>query len=55
MIEQDNSWWVDSGTTKHVCIDKNQFKKLEPTEDEDYLYMGNSAKAVVKGKGTVDL
>lgn len=54
-IERDDFQWIDSGATKHICNDKSLFKKFEPSQDENYLYMGNSAKTTVKENGTVDL
>ncbi len=54
MLGEDNSWWIDSGATRHVCKDKSLFSAYETVEG-DVLYMGNSSTAAVKGKGTVDL
>jgi len=55
MIQDDDSWWVDSGATRHVCKDKALFKTYEPVEDGAPLYIGNSSTAQVLGKGSVVL
>lgn len=54
MIEDTESWWVDSGTTRHVCKNKDFFKTLEE-EDGIVLYMGNAPSTQVKGVGTVEI
>ncbi|KAF7840580.1 internal alternative NAD(P)H-ubiquinone oxidoreductase A1, mitochondrial-like [Senna tora] len=54
LVDNDESWWVDSGATRHVCKNKNFFKTLEEG-DGDVLYMGNSSSVQVKGKGTVEI
>ena len=55
MIQDENSWWIDSGATRHICKDKACFKTYEVVEDGVFLYMGNSSKAQVLGKGSVIL
>lgn len=47
-------WWLDSGTTVHVCNDKGQFKSYEETANREVL-MENHSAAKVLGKGSVDL
>lgn len=55
MIERDNFWWIKFDATGHICNGKSQFKKLEPSENESYIYMRNPAQEEVKGKGTIVL
>ncbi|GJS09127.1 zinc finger, CCHC-type containing protein [Tanacetum coccineum] len=52
-LEEEKSWWVDSGATRHVCNDQTMFKTYEPSYS--MLYMGNHSTAQVKGKGKIDL
>ena len=52
-LEEEKSWWVDSGATRHVCNDQAMFKTYEPLDS--MLYMGNQSTAQVKGKGKIDL
>ena len=55
MVQDEHSWWIDSGTTRHICKDKACFKTYEALEDDVFLYMGNSSKEQVLGKGSVML
>nr|GEY45875.1 hypothetical protein [Tanacetum cinerariifolium] len=38
-LEEEKSWWVDSGATRHVCNDQTMFNTYEPSDS--MLYMGN--------------
>ena len=55
MLEEHGSWWIDSCTSKHVCMEMSLFKTFETVEDGCILYMGNSSTLVVIGKGIVNL
>nr|GEX54686.1 hypothetical protein [Tanacetum cinerariifolium] len=46
---------VDSGATIHVCKDRCWFKTYESLNDGSILYIGNESKALVHGRGYVDL
>ncbi|GJS63993.1 zinc finger, CCHC-type containing protein [Tanacetum coccineum] len=48
-------WWIDFGTTTHVCKDRCWFKTYEPVEDGSVLYMGDDHFASVHEKGSVVL
>ncbi|KAI3702682.1 hypothetical protein L6452_28431 [Arctium lappa] len=52
-LEEDKSWWVDSGATRHVCNNMDMFKTYKASNS--VLYMGNHSTAQVKGKGKVTL
>ena len=54
MLQNDNAWWIDSGSTRHVCNDKNMFSNYVEANAGNCMYMGNST-AAVKGKGTINL
>nr|GEX86431.1 zinc finger, CCHC-type [Tanacetum cinerariifolium] len=49
------AWWIDSGTTTHVCKDRCWFTTYEPVEDGSVLYIGDDHFALVHGKGSVAL
>nr|XP_048317933.1 uncharacterized protein LOC125418444 [Ziziphus jujuba var. spinosa] len=36
-------WWIDTGTTRHVCADRSMFTSFEPKANGEKLFMGNSA------------
>ncbi|CAH9085726.1 unnamed protein product, partial [Cuscuta epithymum] len=55
MVEDDGSWFIDSGTTKHVCKDRSMFTSYEALQDGSVMYMGNSSTVMIKGVGQVDL
>nr|GMC69312.1 uncharacterized protein LOC109152108 [Ipomoea batatas]GMD49377.1 uncharacterized protein LOC109152108 [Ipomoea batatas] len=41
--QSDDSWWVDTGATRHVCKDINLYKVYKSLEDGPSLYMGNDS------------
>ncbi|XP_073062026.1 uncharacterized protein [Primulina eburnea] len=56
MVEEDFSWWVDTGATKHVCKNKEFFKNLKVMNDPNaVVYMGNASTTSILGTGEVDL
>ncbi|GKA47326.1 retrovirus-related pol polyprotein from transposon TNT 1-94 [Tanacetum coccineum] len=56
LVGSNNSgWWVDTGATRHVCIDKSMFHSFRAVDNGEKLYMGNSATADIKGEGDVIL
>ena len=48
-------WWIDTGTTHHVCLDRKTFSTFEPIETEEKVFMGNSTTLEIKGQGKVVL
>nr|GEW44884.1 zinc finger, CCHC-type [Tanacetum cinerariifolium] len=48
------AWWIDSGTTTHVCKDRCWFKTYEPVEDGSVLYMGDDHFAHIHDKGSLE-
>ena len=52
---QSNDWWYDSGSTVHVCNDKNLFKDYQVAAPNEIVLMGNHNTSDVLGKGTVEL
>nr|GEU80219.1 Pol polyprotein [Tanacetum cinerariifolium] len=48
-------WWIDTGATRHVCVDKSMFHSFKAVDNGQKLYLGNSATADIKGEGDVVL
>ena len=45
-----NTWYLDSGCSKHITRDKNQFSKLELKSGRNVTFRDNS-KGKIIGKG----
>ncbi|GJY75826.1 zinc finger, CCHC-type containing protein [Tanacetum coccineum] len=45
-MDDDGSWWVDSGATVHVCQDRCWFKTYESLNDGSILHIGNESTAL---------
>ncbi|XP_017635577.1 uncharacterized protein LOC108477549 [Gossypium arboreum] len=54
MTDKSYNWWLDSGTTVHVCNDRQQFKSYELVANCEVL-MGNYQSVKVLGQGTMEL
>ena len=48
-------WWVDTGTTHHVCSNKKMFSSYHSIDNGEQLFMGNSSSSKVEGQGKVVL
>ena len=48
-------WWIYTGATRHVCLDKQMFSTFESIETGEKVFMGNSATSKIKGQGKVVL
>lgn len=55
LVSNTNGWWLDTGATNHVCADKHIFSSYEKAEEDEKLYMANSASAKIAGRGKVIL
>ena len=55
MKDDHTNWWLDSGSTIHVCKDKRWFKRIKNISDDTVLHMGNESTTQVLGKGDVSL
>lgn len=54
-VQDDLSWWIDSGASRHVCKDRHLFKTFKEVDNGEVLYMGNDSMAKVLGVGQVKL
>jgi hypothetical protein len=54
MVTNVNKWVVDSGATRHICANKDDFTFYTAVGDgEKLVYLGDSRTAPVAGKGKV--
>ncbi|PHT61769.1 hypothetical protein T459_34373 [Capsicum annuum] len=51
LVGNPRGWWMDSGATRHVCVNKELFSSFAPSQAEEMIYMANSATAKVEGTG----
>jgi len=51
-INSDTLWYLDSGTSNHICGHKYLFKDMQKIEDGDVSF-GDASKVEVKGRGMV--
>lgn len=50
MMDEDFSWWVDTRATKHVCKNKEFFKKFLVMNDSNVVvYIGNASTTPILG------
>nr|GMD03705.1 zinc finger, CCHC-type [Ipomoea batatas] len=47
--QTDDSWWVDTGATRHVCKDINLYKVYKSLENGPSLHMGNDSMCAFGG------
>nr|GEZ97572.1 hypothetical protein [Tanacetum cinerariifolium] len=50
-----NDWWYDSGTTTHVCNNRDLFKTYKKTKDGHKVMMGDNYTSKVSGLGNVEI
>ncbi|KAK4269964.1 hypothetical protein QN277_023055 [Acacia crassicarpa] len=50
--EQENTWYLDSGASNHMCGKRNLFVELDESVNGDVSF-GDESKAPVKGKGKI--
>nr|GMD20789.1 zinc finger, CCHC-type [Ipomoea batatas] len=43
VMQTDDSWWVDTRATRHICKDINLYKIYKSLDDGPSLYMGNDS------------
>ena len=55
VVQVDDTWWIDSGASRHVCKDRHFFKTYKELEDGPILYMGNDSTVKARGIGQVEL
>ncbi|CAH9116142.1 unnamed protein product, partial [Cuscuta europaea] len=53
--KDDESWWIDTGATRHVCKDRQALKTLKELQEGPILYMGKDSTMQIQGIGQVEL
>ncbi|KAI3748019.1 hypothetical protein L6452_10830 [Arctium lappa] len=48
-------WYLDSGSTIHVCDSRSKFSEYNPIDDGRHIVTANRGRAVIAGIGTVHL
>ena len=51
----NKDWWVDTGATRHICSEKLLFSDYQKLEQDEQLFMRNSAVSKVERKRKVIL
>ncbi|XP_075473366.1 uncharacterized protein LOC142504375 [Primulina tabacum] len=54
LVDNPRKWWVDTGSTSHICAEKEMFSSYTTVSDRK-LFMGNSTTSEVVGIGKVVL
>lgn len=59
IVDKENlnieNWWMDSGSTEHMCSDRKQFRAMENVREKKQVRVGNGTMVDVKGIGTVQV
>ena len=42
-------WWVDTGATRHVYLEKKMFSTHNPVGNKRKIFMGNSSTSKIEG------
>ncbi|PHU00513.1 hypothetical protein BC332_30300 [Capsicum chinense] len=48
LVGNPREWWIDSGSTCHVCTNKELFSSFALAQVEEMIYMANFAMAKLK-------
>lgn len=54
LVDTPREWWVDTGSTSHICAEKEMFSSYTSVSDRK-LFIGNSTTSEVVGIGKVVL
>jgi hypothetical protein len=52
-IYGDDEWVLDSGTSFHICCNKDWFSSYEFVQTGDFVRVGNNTQCQIMGVGSV--
>ena len=52
LTTNNKNWWVDTGATRHICSEKLLLSEYKKLEQDEQLFIDNSAVSKVEGKET---
>ncbi|KAF3663650.1 hypothetical protein FXO37_11877 [Capsicum annuum] len=55
LVGNPREWWMDSGSTRHICANKELFAAFALAQGEEKIYLANFATTKVEGIGKVCL
>ncbi|XP_049363682.1 uncharacterized protein LOC125828429 [Solanum verrucosum] len=53
LVGNPREWWIDSGASCHVCVNKELFSSYTPAPTDEKLFMAIFAVAKVEGTGKI--
>ena len=53
LVGNPKEWFLDSGSTRHICSVKEVFATYTPAEYNEDLFMGNTPTTRIAGTGKV--
>nr|XP_033516279.1 uncharacterized protein LOC117280647 [Nicotiana tomentosiformis] len=55
LVGNPKEWWIDSGSTCHICANKELFASYVLAGPDETIFMGNSATTKIEGVGKIYL
>ena len=55
LVGNPKEWWVDTGVTRYICVDKKIFTSYSTVDNGEQICMNNSSTSKVEGQGKIVL
>ena len=55
LVSNSKEWFIDTRANHHICANKWMFTTFKVVIDDEQIFMGNSSKSKVEGKGKIVL